>query len=233
MAAAAASCALSKSQGTALPIVPCSVPHWVHLRFDYFLLGAERQQRPKFRIRRGPVQVRGLTAVLRAFAPAVDADSNCGFFLNLFGSPLLQGNFSGTLRRLQLEVEKSTGIMVSLGAATSKVAAAVASRMARPGELLVVEPGSEARFLAALPVEALHAMGGVDSSELRRCGITTVAELRRVPCPVLVSAYGEVLGRRTWRISRALDAQPESQGPLSAAPRSWLRAAAAAVVAVL
>jgi DNA polymerase-4 len=169
-----------------------------------------------------------MSAVLRAFTPAVDADSNYGFYLSLFGSPLLQDDFSGTLRRIQLGVQEAAATMVSLGAATSKVLAAVASRMASPGELLVIEPGSGAEFLATLPVEALHAMDGIDASDLRRSGINTVAELRRVPLPVLVSVYGEILGRRIWRNSRALDAQPSS-----ALPRGWLRAAVAAVVAVL
>lgn len=149
-----------------------------------------------------------LRAILETFAPAVDPDSQHGFYLSFFGSPLLQGDFAGTLRRLQLEILKLAGLNVSIGAAKSKVAAAVASRLERPGGVRIVAPGSEGAFLDALPVEALNGLQTIDGRDLRSRGISTVGELRRVPRPSLELAFGKGLGRQIWHHARGLDARP-------------------------
>ena len=210
-----------------------TAPHMVHVRYDSFVLDGNRSQPPLFRIRQRPVPVDELYSILKSFTPAVDADSNCGFFLNFFGSPLLQQDFLGTLRRLQLEILKLTGVNVSIGAATSRIAAATASRVELPGNLRIVPSGTEPAFLADLPVEALHGLNGIDSSDLRRRGIATIAELQRVPRPALATLYGDGLGSQIWRNSRALDAIPAPKPTAAQSRWGWLRLAAATLYASL
>ena len=160
-----------------------------------------------------------LPLILESFTPAVDPDHHRGFFLNFFGSPYLETDFPGTLRRLQLEILKQTALPISIGAARTKVAAAVASRLDRPGGIFIVSPGTEATFFASLPIEALHGIGHISACDLRRRGISTLAELRRVPLPALQSVYGEAIARQIWHHSRALDTPP-------ALPTRWSVAAA-------
>jgi DNA polymerase IV len=143
--------------------------------------------------------------ILEFFCPAVDADRQHGFYLDFFGSPWLTADYSGMLRRLQLEILKNTGLSVSVGAARTRVVAAIASRLVRPRGLRVIEPGTEEDFLASLPVDALDGIGGIDAGDLRKRGISTVGELRRVPLAALEAAYGDTLGRQTWENSRGLD----------------------------
>ena len=162
-----------------------------------------------------------LRSILEAFTPAVDPDSGYGFYLNLFGSPYLQGDFAGMLRRLQLEILKLTGLSASVGAAKSKVAAAVASRMSHPGSIRIIASGTEAEFLAPLPVEALNGFHSIDAKNLRVRGIATIGELRRVPLPALEFVGGEPLGRQIWYHARGLDAQPKIK-PLATFPLSAL-----------
>ncbi len=162
-----------------------------------------------------------LRSILETFTPVVDPDSGYGFFLNFFGSPYLQGDFAGMLRRLQLEILKLTGLSASIGAAKSKVTAAVVSRMEQPGSIRVIAPGSETTHLASLPVEALDGFGSIDAKSLRRRGIATIGELRRVPVPALEFAFGQPLARQIWHHARGLDAQPKTK-PLAAFPLSAL-----------
>ena len=162
-----------------------------------------------------------LRAILESFTPAVDPDANHGFYLNFFGSAHLQGDFSGTLRRLQLEILKLTGLSVSIGAAKSKIASAVASRLQIPGNIRSVDPGTEAAYLAPLPVEALDGLHAIAGRSLRARGIATIGELRRVPLAALEFAFGEPLGRQVWRSARGLDDSPKTK-PLAAFPRSAL-----------
>jgi nucleotidyltransferase/DNA polymerase involved in DNA repair len=208
-------------------------PHMVHVRYNSFVLHRGPSQAAFFRMRLKPAPVEGLLAILQSFTPAVDPDSTYGFYLNFFGSPLLQHDFPGTLRRLQLQILKLTGINVSIGAATSRIAAAAASRVELPGNLRIVPSGTEADFLADLPVEALHELNGIDASDLRRRGIATIAELQRVPRPALTSVYGDALGTQIWRNSRALDTIAAPIPPAAQSRWGWLRLAAASVYSSL
>jgi DNA polymerase-4 len=162
-----------------------------------------------------------IRSILESFTPAVDLGFSHGFYLNFFGSPYLQGDFGGMLRRLQLEILKLTGISVSIGAAKSKVAAAVASRMEQSGGIRIIAVGTESAYLASLPVETLDGFSSINGSNLRQRGIATIGELRRVPLPSLQIAYGEPLGRQVWHLARGLDAQPKTK-PLAAFPISAL-----------
>ena len=156
-----------------------------------------------------------LFAILKTFTPAVDPDAQLGFYFNFFGSALLDCDFPDTLRRVQLEILKQTGLSVSIGAAKTKVAAAAASRFERPRGLRILAPGTEADFLATLPVECLHGNGAIDTASLRKRGICSVAELRRVPFFSLQSAYGDVLGRQIWHNARGLDHREIPRGSLA------------------
>jgi DNA polymerase-4 len=164
-----------------------------------------------------------LRAILESFTPAVDSDASHGFYLHFFGSPHLDHDFPGNLRRLQLEILKQTGLSVSVGAAKTKVVAAIASRIERPRGLRILAPGSEAALLDALPVAALHGIGQIESSNLRKRGISTICELRRVPLASLQSAYGDALAQRIWHHSRGLDTR---EAPSVSLARSLSRAAA-------
>jgi DNA polymerase IV len=144
-------------------------------------------------------------AIAEMFTPVVDADAYHGFYLDFCGSQRICQDFPGTLRRLQLEILKHTGLSASVGAGRTRVVAAIASRIERPRGIRIVAWGTEEAFLGALPVEALGSIGTVDAAKLRECGISTMAELRRVPLASLEAAYGEVLGRQIWKNSRGID----------------------------
>jgi len=144
-------------------------------------------------------------AIAEMFTPVVDADAYHGFYLDFGGSQRICQDFPGTLRRLQLEILKHTGLSASVGAGRTRVVAAIASRIEQPRGIRIVAWGTEETFLGALPVEALDSIGVVDAAKLRECGISTMAELRRVPLASLEAAYGEAPGRQIWKNSRGID----------------------------
>jgi DNA polymerase-4 len=162
-----------------------------------------------------------LHTILETFTPAVDSEANHGFYLNFFGSTHLQGDFPGTVRRLQLEVLKHTGLSVSIGAAKSKIAAAVASRLERPGSVRIIAPGTEGSYMSSLPVEALDGADSISVRELRGRGIVSIAELRRVPLPSLEIAFGPAIGREIWHHARGLDVRPKPIRPGASPLRPW------------
>ena len=158
--------------------------------------------------------------ILEAYTPAVETAALDDFYLDFAGTERLYPDFRGTLLRLQMEVFKQTGLSVSVGAARTKVVASIASRLERPRGFRLIAPGTEEEFLAPLPVEKLHGIGHVHASMLAERGVTTIAELSRVPRPALEAAFGEVIGRQIWERARGLDGR---EVMLPATPKSISR----------
>ncbi len=93
-------------------------------------------------------------------------------------------------RRLQRQVREQTGLSASLGVATNKLVAKVASDQDKPGGLTVVRPGDEAAFLAPLPVRVLWGVGPVTAAKLGQMGINTVGDLAQLPKEELQARFG-------------------------------------------
>ena len=81
--------------------------------------------------------------------------------------------------RLKSQVSLETGLTVSVGAATSKSVAKIASDIRKPDGLVVVEPGDERAFLEPLAVDKLWGIGPKTAEKLRRSGIETIGQLAR------------------------------------------------------
>ncbi len=142
---------------------------------------------------------------LETFTPAVEAAALDDFYLDFTGTDRLYPDFTGALGRMQQRVHDETGLSVSVGAATSKLVAAVASRLRRPRGFRIVPPGTEEEFLAPLPVEKLHGIGHAHTATLAERGIETIKQLRQVPLPALVATFGEAVGRQLWERARGRD----------------------------
>ena len=99
---------------------------------------------------------------------------------------------------VQAVVRARTRLSCSLGVASSKVVAKVASDRRKPGGLTVVRPGTEAAFLAPLPLRVLPGLGPRAEERLRAAGIETLAALAALPedDPQLAGKVGRVLRDR-------------------------------------
>ena len=78
---------------------------------------------------------------------------------------------------IQTSVRATTSLTCSLGVSTSKVVSKIASDRRKPGGITVIPPGTEARFLAALPVRLLPGVGPRAEERLRGAGIETIGGL--------------------------------------------------------
>ena len=110
-------------------------------------------------------------------------------------------------RQLQREVREEVGLSASLGIASNKLVAKIASDYDKPGGLTVVAPGHEASFLAPLPVRVLWGVGPVMERKLAELGATTVGELARLPEEALRQRFGKH-GAALARQALGLDRRP-------------------------
>jgi len=101
-------------------------------------------------------------------------------------------------RRIQARID-SLGLSCSIGVATAKTVAKIASDHEKPHGITVVPPGQEATFLAPLPVTALPGVGAATAGRLRAAGIRTLGDLAVLDTSTagaLLGASGPELARR-------------------------------------
>ena len=129
-------------------------------------------------------------AVLRRFTDVVEPVSIDEAFLDVTQSRRAFGDGERIGRALKDAVRKETRLTASVGVATSKLVAKVASDMRKPDGLVVVPPGEEAAFLAPLPVRRLWGVGPKMEEQLARLGVATIGDLARVPTEKLERRFG-------------------------------------------
>lgn len=133
--------------------------------------------------------------ICRSFTPFVEQISIDEAFLDVAGAGRLFGPPQRLARDLRARVRRATGLVVSVGAARSKFLAKVASRVAKPDGLVVVEPERELEFLHPLPVGHIWGVGPVTERRLANMGITTIAELAACDPSALEGRLGRAHGR--------------------------------------
>jgi DNA polymerase-4 len=156
--------------GSAMPISQAwrACPHGVYVRPDMEKYTSVSRQ---------------VMDVLRTFTDVVEPVSIDEAFLDVTGSRRLfaSAGMAATgeqiARALKAAVREETRLTASVGVATSKMVAKVASDMRKPDGLVVVPPGTEAAFLAPLPVRRLWGVGPKMEEQLLKIGIHTVGLL--------------------------------------------------------
>ena len=109
---------------------------------------------------------------------------------------------------VQAAVRAATSLSCSLGVASCKVVAKVASDRRKPGGLTVVPPGREAAFLAPLDVRTLPGIGPRAEERLRAAGIETVGALALLDDATLGALIGGKPGLMLRDRARGIDPRP-------------------------
>jgi DNA polymerase-4 len=133
---------------------------------------------------------RRVMAILRQAAALLEQVSIDEAYLDLTDQVKVWDEVIPLARQLQRDVRRETGLSASLGVATNKLVAKVASDQNKPGGLTVVPPGEEAAFLAPLPVRVLWGIGPVTAGKLAAMGVTAVGELAHLTEGELTRLFG-------------------------------------------
>ncbi|HTU85999.1 MAG TPA: DNA polymerase IV [Solirubrobacteraceae bacterium] len=147
-------------------------------------------------------------AVFEDTAPVVEGLSIDEAFLDVRGLDHISGTPIEIARRLRRRVRDEVGLPITVGVARTKFLAKVASAVAKPDGLLVVEPERELEFLHPLPVEALWGVGRVTAAKLHARGITTVGQVAILAERELVLMLGRASGRHLHALANNYDPRP-------------------------
>jgi DNA polymerase-4 len=155
---------------------------------------------------------RAVFEVFEDTTPLVEGLSIDEAFLDVGGLRRVSGTPTEIAVALRRAVRDRVGLPITVGVARTKFLAKVASGVAKPDGLLVVEPAEELAFLHPLPVERLWGVGTVTAAKLHARGIDTVAQVARLPEATLVSMLGRASGRHLHALAHNRDPRPVEIG---------------------
>ena len=137
---------------------------------------------------------RVVMGMFRDVTPLVEPLSIDEAFLDVAGARRLMGSPGTIARSLRKRVREETGLTCSIGAASTKFVAKLASTRSKPDGLLVVPADRTLSFLHPLPVGALWGVGKATAASLERHGLRTVGDLAQTPRDVLQKWVGPAAG---------------------------------------
>jgi DNA polymerase-4 len=143
--------------------------------------------------------------IFRDTTPLVEGLSIDEAFLDVRGMRRIAGSPREIAVRLKGRVLEEVGLPITVGIATTKFLAKVASAVAKPDGLLEVPAGGELAFLHPLPVERLWGVGPVTAGKLHAHGVTTVAQVAQLSENQLVSLLGRAAGRQLHALAHNRD----------------------------
>ncbi len=142
--------------------------------------------------------------ILYEYSPLIEPLSLDEAFLDVTGCEARWGSPESLARQLQERLGAELGLTVSIGLASNKLVAKIASGLEKPRGFVVVPHGREAEFLAPLPVEKLWGVGEVTARRLHEMGVSTIGQLAGLPVAQLEAQFGR-RGHDLGRQARGID----------------------------
>ncbi|WP_225767188.1 DNA polymerase IV [Inquilinus sp. Marseille-Q2685] len=143
--------------------------------------------------------------VLGDFTPLVERISIDEAFADVAGCTHLFGPPAEIARTIRRRVRTELGLPISIGVARTKHLAKIASQVAKPDGLVVVDPEAEPAFLHDLPVELMWGVGPVTRARLAESGVRTIGQLATMPGWSLERLLGRAAGEKLSALSRNRD----------------------------
>jgi DNA polymerase IV len=146
--------------------------------------------------------------ILREVTPLVEPLSMDEAFLDVRGAHRRLGTPARIAELLRARIADEQGITASVGVATTKFVAKLASAQCKPDGVLVVPREEVMPFLHALPVGALWGVGEHTEEQLLRLGLRTVRDIAHTPVSTLVRAFGHAAGHHLAALAWGKDERP-------------------------
>jgi DNA polymerase-4 len=128
--------------------------------------------------------------ILRRFTPQVEQLSIDEAFLDLTGTEGLFGSGEEIGQKIRRAIRDEVELTASVGVASNRLVAKIASDLRKPDALVVVPVGEEEAFLAPLAIERLWGVGARTRKALEDYDIKTIGDLARLPEDILVRRFG-------------------------------------------
>ena len=153
---------------------------------------------------------------MRDYTPLVEPVSIDEAYLDVTGSQKLFGPPIDIARQLKQRIRQDVGLTCSVGVASNKLLAKMASDLHKPDGLTIIDHQDVAAVIWPLPVRELFGIGPRHEQHLRRLNIFTIGDLARYPVDVLKRKFG-VTGEDMWLSANGVDDSPVDADSLNRA----------------
>jgi DNA polymerase-4 len=145
--------------------------------------------------------------IMGRFTPSVEVVSVDEAYLDLTGCERLhKAGPLAVAQRIHDAIQNEVGVPASIGIASNKITAKIASTSAKPKGMLYIMPGYEAEFLAPLPIGRLPGVGPSTEKELVKLGVNTIGDLAKIPEDAIKKVFG-VRGMELAGLARGDDSR--------------------------
>lgn len=145
--------------------------------------------------------------IFESITPLVEPLSIDEAFLDVRGVRRLWGSPGEVAQLIRRRVQSEVGITCSVGVASTKHVAKMASTLSKPDGLLIIPGAATQRFLDTRPVRAMWGVGPKAAEALESRGIRTIADVRMTAPDVLERAVGAASAVRLRALARGEDAR--------------------------
>ena len=143
--------------------------------------------------------------ILLAHTPLVEPISLDEAFLDVGGATSLFGPPLAIATKIRADVEREVGVTCSVGVASTKFVAKLASDGCKPDGVLIVPADEVMAYLEPLPVGRLWGVGEKTGEVLGRLAIRTIGDLGRTPESILERLLGEQSARHLAQLAHGID----------------------------
>jgi DNA polymerase-4 len=150
---------------------------------------------------------REIFSIFNEFTPLVEGLSLDEAFLDVTSSRRLFGSGRHIASAIKDRIRERTGLAASVGVATNKLVAKIASDLDKPDGLVVVGADETHEVLDPLPVSVIPGIGKRTLERLDAIGVHSIAELRRAPDRDLEPVFGRFT-RKTRERASGIDERP-------------------------
>jgi DNA polymerase-4 len=139
--------------------------------------------------------------ILSDYTPDIERISIDEAFADVVGSRRLFGEPADIAKTVRARVRAELGLPISIGVARTKHLAKIASQVAKPDGLVIVDPALELEFLHGLPVELMWGVGPATKTRLAQAGIATIGQLAASSTGAMERLLGRAVGRKLSALS--------------------------------
>lgn len=148
-----------------------------------------------------------IMAIFDDFSPHVEPLSLDEAFVDMTGAERLFGTPLQIAQAIQGRIAAETGLTASIGCASNKFVAKIASELNKPNGITCCEPGHERAFLAPLSLRRLWGVGPKSAAALEAFGLATIGDIARMSQWRMHDAFGN-FGDHVWNLAHGLDDRP-------------------------
>jgi DNA polymerase-4 len=148
-----------------------------------------------------------IMAIFASFAPAVQQLSIDEAFLDITGTEGLLGPPETAAQKLKSRVLAETGLTVSVGLASNKYIAKIASGMSKPDGVFIIPSGGEEKFMRSLPVGKIWGAGEKTQALFKKHSLESCEDIYRLSLEALISLFGNSFGTFLYRAVRGEPAE--------------------------